>query len=206
MTATDTLAPCPFCGGEAALRTVRLPMLADCDDICIYCTDCDVDGPHILFDQTEQNADDIPDCEARACVAWNTRTAAPADVAGLVERLGQLHDAARGREMDLVPTDGPIAQLALFMHENGDHLCTTLTTQAARIAELEARVDRMREALVMLQNYAERTEATFKERLGDRKSPTWFAVNALQDFAGFVRMWSECHDARASLDQDPPQP
>jgi len=39
-----------------------------------------------------------------------------------------LHDAARGREFDLVPEDGPIAQLALFMHQHGDRIVAALAT------------------------------------------------------------------------------
>ena len=58
----------------------------------------------------------------------------------LVERLAALHEAAKGREFDLVPSDGPIAQLALFMHESGDELC-------AEIARLTAEVERLRKAL-----------------------------------------------------------
>lgn len=71
---TQDLKPCPFCGGEASLRSIRLPMVYDCDDVCIYCTNCDVDGPHILFDQSAHSADDLPDLEAEAITAWNTRS------------------------------------------------------------------------------------------------------------------------------------
>lgn len=44
----------------------------------------------------------------------------------LVERLRELHEAARGCEFDLVPADGPIARLVLFMHDNGDRIVAAL--------------------------------------------------------------------------------
>ena len=45
----------------------------------------------------------------------------------LTARLRELHEAARGCEFDLVPYEGPIARLALFMHENGSALIDTLS-------------------------------------------------------------------------------
>jgi hypothetical protein len=45
------------------------------------------------------------------------------------------------------------------------------------------------EELLALREHANRTEALFRERLGERTRPTWFAVNALQEFVDFVRLW-----------------
>ena len=50
----------------------------------------------------------------------------------------------------------------------------TIEAQATRIEALEA-------ALRKIAGGAKTGEEMFKERLGDRKSPTWFAVNVLQD-------------------------
>ena len=72
----------------------------------------------------------------------------------------------------------------------------TLKAQAEALRE---EVTRLQTALVTLQDHAGRVEAEFKTRLGERGRPTWFAVNAMQDFVGFVRMWEECHNARAAL-------
>lgn len=48
-----------------------------------------------------------------------------------------------------------------------------------------------------LRNHADRTNALFRERLGSRGRPTWFAVNALQEFVDFVRLW-DIYDRIAS--------
>ena len=59
----------------------------------------------------------------------------------LVDELGRLHKAAKGCEFDLRPTDGPIAQLTLFMHENGDRILAALRSvehereECAKVAE-----------------------------------------------------------------------
>lgn len=72
--ATDgELLPCPFCGGKAFLRAPKLPMMADCDDVQVSCEDCDVNGPSILFDQDVHGETDLPELEAEAITAWNTR-------------------------------------------------------------------------------------------------------------------------------------
>jgi hypothetical protein len=67
------LEPCPFCGGEGRLSLPSLPMAADCTDVVVYCCECSVCGPGILFDQTQQTEDDLPDVAAEAVEAWNTR-------------------------------------------------------------------------------------------------------------------------------------
>lgn len=77
---TDTsrsgdLKPCPFCGGAAWLRTPKLPMSADCDDVQVSCGNCDTSGPPILFDQDVHGETDLPDLEAEAIAAWNARPA-----------------------------------------------------------------------------------------------------------------------------------
>lgn len=64
---------CPFCGGEARLYSVSLPMTADCADVQVACNKCDTIGPSVLFDQTEHTEGDIPALEAEAITAWNTR-------------------------------------------------------------------------------------------------------------------------------------
>lgn len=71
-----TLKQCPFCGGEARLYSVSMPMTAGCDDIQVCCVSCDTMGPGILFDQTEHGEADIADLEAQAVDAWNTRAKA----------------------------------------------------------------------------------------------------------------------------------
>lgn len=58
----------------------------------------------------------------------------PQDVAGLAGELTRLHNEARGREFDLVPADGPIARLALFMHEHGDRIVAALEQQALALS------------------------------------------------------------------------
>ena len=70
----------------------------------------------------------------------------------------------------------------------------------ARVVE----AGRIYQALVNLQDHAKGVEKAFKDRLGTRKNPTWFAVNALQDFVGFVGMWEECNHARALLEGSKP--
>lgn len=88
------LKSCPFCGGEAVLRSVNLPMAADCTDIYISCWNCDVNGPGILFDQDTHHAGNIPALEAEAIAAWNKRaTPQPAAVDGLVSALRSIADA-----------------------------------------------------------------------------------------------------------------
>lgn len=99
------LLPCPFCGGEARLRSIKLPMAYDCDDVCVYCSECDVDGPHILFDQSAQSADDLPELEAQAIAAWNSRLSAEARSAG---RGGVGEDALREALEEIV---APIAAM-----------------------------------------------------------------------------------------------
>ena len=66
---------CPFCGGEARLYSVSMPMAEDVADIHVCCIECDVVGPSIMFDQTLDSESDIPDREAEAVSAWNTRPA-----------------------------------------------------------------------------------------------------------------------------------
>lgn len=44
----------------------------------------------------------------------------------LADELEALHNAAKGREFDLTPADGPIAKLTLFMHENGERILAAL--------------------------------------------------------------------------------
>ena len=70
------LKPCPFCGGEGSLYSVSLPMLADCDDIVVRCSDCDAVGPSVLFDQDYHSETDIKSLEAEAIALWNNRRVA----------------------------------------------------------------------------------------------------------------------------------
>lgn len=67
------LAPCPFCGGEGRLFSVNLPMMADCDDIYVRCSDCDAIGPSVMFDQDYHTAEDVAELEAEAIAEWNKR-------------------------------------------------------------------------------------------------------------------------------------
>jgi hypothetical protein len=70
---SEELLPCTFCGGEGRLILPALPLHADCTDIVVHCVDCGICGPGILFDQTEQTADDLPDVATEAVAAWNAR-------------------------------------------------------------------------------------------------------------------------------------
>ena len=125
------LQPCPFCGGEARLYSVSLPMMADCADIQACCTECDTMGPCILFDQAEQGEVDIPDLEAEAIAAWNRRTPAKAGedgdhiadageklreaVAEVLEwRIGELPDKGYIRDND--HSRAAIAKMAAALH------------------------------------------------------------------------------------------
>lgn len=58
-----------------------------------------------------------------------------ANETGLHAALLELLAAAKGCEFDLTPHDGPIARLALFMHERGDEVVAAL----ARAEESKAR-------------------------------------------------------------------
>jgi hypothetical protein len=70
---SEELLLCPFCGGEGRLILPALPLHADCTEIVVHCVDCGICGPGILFDQTEQTADDLPDVATEAVAAWNRR-------------------------------------------------------------------------------------------------------------------------------------
>ena len=48
------------------------------------------------------------------------------------------------------------------------------------VAELQAEVERLRVTLWIIAAAASRSRDTFKEKLGHRSYPTWFAVNELQ--------------------------
>lgn len=82
----------------------------------------------------------------RLAHSGNTPVAAQpsGDGGALVEQLRKLHEAARGCEFDLVPTDGPIAQLALFMHENGDRVLAALSQPPASVMPDGVREDIVR--------------------------------------------------------------
>ncbi|MDO7841118.1 Lar family restriction alleviation protein [Sphingomonas immobilis] len=71
------LLPCPFCGGAGRLFSVSFPLGADCTDIQVSCANCDAIGPSVLFDQTEHAESNLPELEAEASAAWNTRTTLP---------------------------------------------------------------------------------------------------------------------------------
>lgn len=75
------LLPCPFCGGEAHLWPVIMPFDADCDTITVQCSQCDAIGANVLVDQGVHAQSDLPELEAEAITAWNTRD----QVAELVE-------------------------------------------------------------------------------------------------------------------------
>ena len=47
--------------------------------------------------------------------------------------------------------------------------------------DAKSRIEALEAALRKIAGGAKTGEEMFKERLGDRKSPTWFAVNVLQD-------------------------
>jgi Lar family restriction alleviation protein len=95
MTALEVkVLPCPFCGGEAFLRSPTLPMMADCDDVQVSCCDCDTNGPAILFDQDVHGETDLPDLEAEAIAAWNTR-ATQADALAVVQSWQGIESAPR---------------------------------------------------------------------------------------------------------------
>lgn len=51
----------------------------------------------------------------------------------LADELERLHEDARGCEFDLVPADGPIARLSLFMHENGERILAALRQSAEAV-------------------------------------------------------------------------
>ena len=99
------LLPCPFCGGEARLWPVIMPFDADCDSITVQCSECDVIGADVLVDQDVHGPWDLPDLEAEAIAAWNTRTqsaaASDAQIAELREALDSidvwLSDTLSGR-------------------------------------------------------------------------------------------------------------
>lgn len=82
-----TLKPCPFCGGEPRFHAPDFATIADYADALVSCSDCDVNGPSVLVDMSVMTSDDLPDIEAEAIAAWNTRTPSSADV--LVEALEQ---------------------------------------------------------------------------------------------------------------------
>lgn len=56
---------------------------------------------------------------------------------------------------------------------------------------LQSRIEALEAALRKIAGGAKTGEEMFKERLGDRKSPTWFAVNVLQDSLAACRGTAE---------------
>lgn len=103
------------------------------------------------------------------------------------------------RQPDAVPGDDGVMQPT-----NDAAAITSLTAERDAALARVAEVGRIYKALVNLQDHARGAEQTFKTRLGARTKPTWFAVNALQDFVGFVGMWEECNVARALLEGSKP--
>jgi hypothetical protein len=77
---------------------------------------------------------------------------APADMPGLVGELERLHNDARGCEFDLVPADGPVARLTLFMHENGDRILSALSRTPAVTDEAVERIEQIISAWAFAHN------------------------------------------------------
>lgn len=67
------LKPCPFCAGEAEASVPHFPMIADCSDVAIRCTNCEITGPTTLFDADYHTVDDLTDLVAEAAELWNNR-------------------------------------------------------------------------------------------------------------------------------------
>lgn len=92
MTPTHVLAPCPFCGGKADTWFPVYPISADCDDAVVRCLDCDTEGPSVLCDMADSDAENHwPSACAQAIAAWNARAASPREKAleeGLREAAG----------------------------------------------------------------------------------------------------------------------
>lgn len=89
--------------------------------------------PLLLAEASRRDAADWNYEDAENVIAFLLAAPAPSCAPGEVERLraefARLHEAARGCEFDLTPTDGPIAQLTLFVHENGDAILAALSPQ-----------------------------------------------------------------------------
>jgi hypothetical protein len=84
-------------------------MAADCTDVVVYCCECNVCGPGILFDQTQQTEDDLPDVAAEAVEAWNRRAYLAATKPPLA---GSLDDIVAYRSKDSL--DDPVWELTPY--------------------------------------------------------------------------------------------
>lgn len=73
----------------------------------------------------------IPENAPQHPPAWYDFGAKPKIPMGwALDELERLLVAARGCEFDLTPADGPIAQLTLFMHQQGELILAELQTRA----------------------------------------------------------------------------
>ncbi len=116
---TVALLPCPFCGGDAQDWFPVHPISADCDDAFIRCTNCDAEGPTVLCDMADDDANlHWPAARAQAITAWNTRAAAMGwrDIAEVREVLKEVRHRLPDRYNDdaalIVRVDALLATLA----------------------------------------------------------------------------------------------
>lgn len=119
----DDLLPCPFCGGEAAIVTIRKESYGYWpESIAARCTRCYTHAPKGAFDVTrfvqgEGHIDVREEAKAKAIAAWNTRSdLADARVAVAVDiatrALAAIHEVQTYEQ-----PDDPWAENALTMHE-----------------------------------------------------------------------------------------
>lgn len=97
----------------------------------------------------------------------------------LVGELEALHNDARGCEFDLVPADGPIARLALFMHERGDTILTRL--RHPTLSATDAPSDELREAAIhAIQNAVVVPTSWSKEKQAGARHAAGQALDAIR--------------------------
>jgi hypothetical protein len=72
--AAQTLEACPFCGGKASLWSPRYSISADCGDAQVRCSVCEAEGPAVLCDMDDADAElHWPGACQQAIAAWNRR-------------------------------------------------------------------------------------------------------------------------------------